>query len=145
MTKSATAIDIHVGASIRMRRIMLGLSQGKLAEGLGITFQQVQKYEKGINRVGAGRLQRIADLLDVPISFFFEGQPETSSQMCLMTKTIATSQLHSKENMDLVKAFIAIKDNGVRRRVLDLIKSLEGRTEGRVLNSEHRTAHPEDR
>ncbi|WP_141680592.1 helix-turn-helix domain-containing protein, partial [Agrobacterium rubi] len=73
MTRSPQAIDTHVGSRIRGRRAMLGISQATLGDSLGISFQQVQKYEKGTNRVGAGRLQRIAELLDVPITFFFEG------------------------------------------------------------------------
>ncbi len=106
MAKSATAINVHVGSRIRMRRTMLGLSQGALGDGLGITFQQIQKYQKGINRVGAGRLQRISSFLNLPISFCFEGEQNTASQKCSMLTTI----VNSNENMDLVKAFIAIED-----------------------------------
>ena len=75
-TKGPNAIDIHVGSRMRMRRMMLGMSQEKLATGLGLTFQQVQKYEKGANRMGASRLQQAADILRVPVSFFFEGGTE---------------------------------------------------------------------
>lgn len=71
--KGPDQIDIHVGRRVKMRRVMLGMSQTDLAEGLGITFQQVQKYENGINRIGSSRLHRTADILGVPISFFFEG------------------------------------------------------------------------
>jgi len=73
--KSPNAIDVHVGARVRLRRMMLGLSQEKLGEHLGITFQQIQKYEKGTNRIGASRLQAIARVLSVPVAFFFEGAP----------------------------------------------------------------------
>ena len=72
----ANPVDKHVGSRIRMRRLMLGMSQEKLGNGLGLTFQQVQKYEKGTNRIGAGRLQRISELLQVPVPFFFEGAPQ---------------------------------------------------------------------
>lgn len=133
MTKSPTAIDIHVGSRICMRRTTLGLSQGTLGDGLGITFQQVQKYEKGINRVGAGRLQHISELLDVPVSFFFEGNPGTSSDRALVGTTIVQLESRSKETISLAKAFLAIDDDGIRQRVLDLIKSLGDRKEKRVL------------
>ena len=79
--KSPDPVDRHVGARIRMRRLMLTFSQTKLADTLGLTFQQVQKYEKGVNRVGAGRLQHIASLLQVPVSFFFEGAPINGVRM----------------------------------------------------------------
>jgi transcriptional regulator with XRE-family HTH domain len=79
-TKSPNSTDVHVGSQIRARSEELGMSQGKLADGLGLTFQQVQKYEKGINRVGASRLQAISALLQVPINFFFEGTSPSSSR-----------------------------------------------------------------
>src|SRR5215207_1732981 len=80
MTKAPNPTDRHVGSRVRMRRIMLGMSQEKLGDALGLTFQQVQKYEKGTNRIGASRLQHIARILQVPISFFFEGAPEIPGQ-----------------------------------------------------------------
>ena len=145
MIKSATAIDVHVGSRIRMRRTMLGLSQGTLGDGLGITFQQVQKYEKGINRVGAGRLQRISELLSVPVSFFFEDEPETSSDKDLVATRIVQSARHSKESMALAKAFLAIDEAGTRQRVLDLIQSLGCRKERRVVPAaEPLPARPDD-
>jgi transcriptional regulator with XRE-family HTH domain len=78
--RTTNPVDKHVGSRIRMRRIMLGMSQEKLSDGLGLTFQQVQKYEKGVNRIGAGRLQHISQLLQVPVPFFFEGAPLVSGQ-----------------------------------------------------------------
>src|SRR5712664_3195721 len=78
--KSGNPIDKHVGARVRMRRMMLGMSQTKLGEALGLTFQQVQKYEKGTNRIGASRLQHISHILQVPVSFFFEGAPTLPGQ-----------------------------------------------------------------
>ena len=78
MKKNPNPIDTFVGSRVRMRRLMVGMSQEKLADGLGITFQQVQKYEKGTNRIGASRLQQISRILQVPVSFFFEGAPHGS-------------------------------------------------------------------
>ncbi len=145
MTKSATAIDIHVGSRIRVRRTTLGLSQGTLGDALGITFQQVQKYEKGVNRVGAGRLQHISELLNVPVSFFFEGGSSTSSDKALVGTTIVQLESHSKETISLANAFLAIDDDGIRQRVRDLIKSLGDRKEKRVLvNAEPSPARPDD-
>src|ERR1700689_2631942 len=78
--KVPNPIDKHVGSRVRMRRMMLGMSQEKLGDALGLTFQQVQKYEKGTNRIGSSRLQQIANILQVPVSFFFDGGPNISEQ-----------------------------------------------------------------
>ncbi len=136
-------IDIHVGGRIRLRRTLLGLSQERLGDLLGLTFQQVQKYERGVNRVGASRLFDLSRVLDVPISFFFDDMPEP-----LMTvyggqsANIAGGRNHGfaqlaegfggaddetinrRETLDLVRAYYRITDAGVRKRVFDLIKSL---------------------
>src|SRR3954463_4915435 len=77
--KAPNPVDKHVGSRVRMRRIMLGMSQERLGEGLGLTFQQIQKYEKGTNRIGASRLQRISEILQIPVSFLFEGSPGSSA------------------------------------------------------------------
>ncbi|MBB3944558.1 transcriptional regulator with XRE-family HTH domain [Rhizobium skierniewicense] len=124
MKKSPNSIDIHVGSRIRMRRVMLGLSQEKLGDGLGITFQQVQKYEKGTNRVGASRLQHISELLDVHISYFFEGVPDAGNDRTVAVPNALSQFLNSKEGRSLAKAFSAIEDAHVRRRVLELVQSL---------------------
>lgn len=124
MKKSPNSTDIHVGSRIRLRRVMLGLSQEKLGDGLGITFQQVQKYEKGTNRVGASRLQHISELLDVHISYFFEGGPEASEDRALAAPSVLSQFMNSKEGVMLAKAFSAIEDSRVRRRVLELVQSL---------------------
>src|SRR5260221_14706294 len=88
--KGPNPVDKHVGSRVRMRRLMLGMSQGKLADGLGLTFQQVQKYEKGANRIGASRLHHVASILQVPVPFFFEGLPTAEEQ-----KSHAGSLSHS--------------------------------------------------
>ncbi|MCL6653818.1 transcriptional regulator [Agrobacterium rubi] len=124
MKKSPNDIDIHVGSRIRMRRVMLGLSQEKLGDGLGITFQQVQKYEKGTNRVGASRLQHISELLDVHISYFFEGSPGSADDKPLAEPSLLSQFMNSKEGISLARAFCTIEDSRVRRRVLELVQSL---------------------
>ncbi|MCG7505506.1 helix-turn-helix domain-containing protein [Mesorhizobium retamae] len=129
--KKPNPIDIHVGSRIRLRRNMLGMSQEKLGENLGITFQQIQKYEKGTNRVGASRLQAIASILSVPVAFFFEdapGQEGTSrggfaedNAMALAAEFCSTP-----EGLQLNRAFVKVADPKVRRRIIDLVKSLAG-------------------
>lgn len=126
MTKLPTTTDVHVGSRIRLRRTSLGFSQGTLGEGLGITFQQVQKYEKGTNRVGAGRLQRISELLGVSVSFFFENNPGALKEMGARTM-IVQSELVSHDSVALAKAFLAIDDDRVRQKVLMLVQSLGSR------------------
>lgn len=132
MTKKApNPIDKHVGSRVRMRRMMIGMSQEKLGEKLGITFQQIQKYEKGTNRVGASRLQQIATSLSVPPSFFFEGAPvpdssegggfSEPSSPAYVSDFLATS-----DGLALTKAFMKIKDAKVRRRIVDLVESMVG-------------------
>ncbi|WP_337268018.1 helix-turn-helix domain-containing protein [Oryzifoliimicrobium ureilyticus] len=128
--KRPNPIDIHVGSRIRLRRTMLGMSQEKLGESLGITFQQIQKYEKGTNRVGASRLQNISSILSVPVSFFFENAPgETSEMMNAQTDGPSGSNhvvdfLSSSEGLQLNRAFLKINDPKVRRRIVELVKAL---------------------
>lgn len=126
--KQPNPIDVHVGSRIRLRRTMLGMSQEKLGESLGITFQQVQKYEKGTNRVGASRLQNIAAILNVTVSFFFEDAPGDQG---VLEGGLQESQsnfvvnfLSSSEGLQLNRAFVKIKDQKVRRRIIDLVKTL---------------------
>ena len=129
--KRANAIDIHVGARIRMRRTILGMSQEKLGEALGITFQQVQKYEKGTNRVGASRLQAIADTLKVAPAFFFEDAPGTGAASEATSEVSDIQQfLATGEGIQLVRAFTAIKDTATRHKFLGLIKAVAQLSEG---------------
>ena len=132
----ASPIDTHVGARIRLRRTLMGMSQERLGEALGLTFQQVQKYERGVNRIGASRLFDLARVLDVPIGFFFDDMPDgmggTTSALPRRTSAgFADSQdsfeddtLHRRETLELVRAYYRITDPAVRKRVFDLIKSL---------------------
>jgi len=127
VAKVPHATDRHVGGRIRMRRMLAGVSQEKLGGALGVTFQQVQKYEKGTNRVSASRLQQIAKMLDVPVSFFFEGAPEQDRALTQLDPNAADSVstfLATSEGVQLTKAFTRIKSNLVRRRVIDLVESL---------------------
>jgi transcriptional regulator with XRE-family HTH domain len=128
MKKSPNPIDIHVGARLRMRRLMVGMSQEKLADALGITFQQIQKYEKGANRLGASRLQELARLLSVPPAFFFEDAPSGEAQPSGFAEPAAGGYvvdfLSTSEGLQLNKAFALIRDPRVRRKILELVSSL---------------------
>ena len=122
-------IDVHVGSRLRLRRTMLGLSQEKLGDHLGITFQQVQKYEKGTNRIGASRLQQIAAVLQSPVSFFFEGLPESGEPPAAgfaesESANYVVDFLSSSEGLQLNRAFLRIKDPKVRKKIVDLVSSL---------------------
>jgi transcriptional regulator with XRE-family HTH domain len=125
--KQANPVDAHVGHRVRLRRMLIGMSQERLGELLGLTFQQVQKYEKGINRIGAGRLFEVAGILGVPISFFYEeadnrGTPSGFSESGEPPPVMEF--LASGEGLQLSLAFMRIKDLKVRRRILDLVRSL---------------------
>lgn len=126
--KQANPIDAQVGNRVRLRRMLIGMSQEKLGELLGLTFQQVQKYEKGVNRIGAGRLYQVASILGVPIGYFYEGVIEQAARLSELAEDSSAPPvmefLASGEGLQLSLAFMRIKDAKVRRRVLDLVKSL---------------------
>jgi transcriptional regulator with XRE-family HTH domain len=134
--KIPNPIDRHVGSRVRMRRVMLGMSQEKLGDALGLTFQQVQKYEKGTNRIGASRLQQISRTLDVPPAFFFEGAPSFEAMTNPEPGRIGFSQdsnaayvadfVSTPEGLHLNLAFARIHDPKVRKRIVDLVSSLAG-------------------
>lgn len=134
--KQPNPIDIHVGSRVRLRRMMLSMSQEKLGESLGITFQQIQKYEKGTNRIGASRLQHIARVLQVPVSFFFEDAPGapgggSPSGMAEAPQTqYVVDFLSSAEGIQLNRAFVRIKNPKLRRRVIDLVRGMAGDEDG---------------
>ena len=129
-------IDVHVGSRIRLRRTLLGMSQERLGEALGLTFQQVQKYERGVNRVGASRLFDLSRVLDVPISFFFDDMPDSLADSLGASATggrpgftetqdpFGDDTLSRRETLELVRAYYRITDPAVRKRVFDLIKSM---------------------
>ena len=134
--KIPNPIDRHVGSRVRMRRVMLGMSQEKLGDALGLTFQQVQKYEKGTNRIGASRLQQISRTLDVPPAFFFEGAPSFEAMTNPedgnkgfaedSSSSYVADFLATPEGLHLNLAFARIQDPKVRKRIVDLVTSLAG-------------------
>ncbi len=140
-------IDVHVGSRMRLRRTLMGMSQERLGEALGLTFQQVQKYERGVNRVSASRLFDLSRVLDVPISFFYDDMPEPLAHMyggqsgsTGARRAMGFSEvqdgfgnddtLNRRETLELVRAYYRITDTGVRKRVFELIKSLVPEGEG---------------
>lgn len=131
--KVPNPIDKHVGSRVRMRRMMLSMSQEKLGDALHLTFQQVQKYEKGTNRIGASRMQQISHILQVPVSFFFEGAP-TPEGMTGMSEAPSPAYvadfLSSSDGLALTKAFMRVKHPNVRRRIVDLVESIAAEHEG---------------
>ena len=139
MKKAPNPIDRHVGSRVRMRRVLLGMSQEKLGEALGLTFQQVQKYEKGTNRIGASRLQQISRTLNVPPAFFFDGAPTAgrtdgrkmaarhSPLPNRRARTFVIDFIASAEGLHLNKAFARIQDPKVRKRIIDLVDEPRGR------------------
>jgi transcriptional regulator with XRE-family HTH domain len=131
--KAPNPIDKHVGSRVRMRRMMLSMSQEKLGDALDLTFQQVQKYEKGTNRIGASRLQQISNILQVPVEFFFEGAPNLnnfgSGAKDAPSASYVSDFLASSEGLSLTKAFTRIKEPKLRRRIVDLVEEIAGRSE----------------
>ena len=128
--KKPNPIDAHVGSRVRLRRMLLGMSQERLGNSIGLTFQQVQKYEKGANRIGASRLYHISNILDVPVGFFFEEAPGIEGQSA--TPGIAEPEsedfilefLNTREGLELNRSFTKIADAKVRKSVVDLVRAL---------------------
>ncbi|MCF3936421.1 helix-turn-helix transcriptional regulator [Acuticoccus sp. M5D2P5] len=134
--KQPNPIDIHVGSRLKLRRTLMGMTQEKLGDQLGVTFQQVQKYEKGANRIGASRLQEISQILEVPVSFFFEDASHVTGEAAAPNRVAefgfaedhatpfeisrgSTSEAHA-----LARAFSQIQDARIRRRIIDLVETL---------------------
>lgn len=127
--KAPNPIDKHVGSRVRMRRMMLSMSQEKLGNSLGLTFQQVQKYEKGTNRIGASRLQQISHILQVPVAFFFEGAPNIGGARGeglgeAPSPAYVSDFLATSDGLALTKAFTRISDSKLRRRIVDLVEQI---------------------
>ena len=132
--KTPNPIDVHVGGRVRLRRTMAKLSQSELGDALGVTFQQVQKYEKGTNRIGASRMQKIAETLNVPVSFFFEDAPgetagsDTSGMEEAGSANFVMDFLSSAEGIELNRAFVRIPNPAIRRRIIDMVRTLANET-----------------
>ena len=128
--KVPNPVDTHVGSRVRMHRMMLGMSQGKLGDALGLTFQQVQKYEKGTNRIGASRLLHISQILQVPVAFFFEGAPHQPGQPKgtgeVPPPAYVSDFLATHDGLALSKAFMRIKKPKLRRSIVDLVRKISG-------------------
>ena len=128
--KAPSPTDQHVGARVRMRRKMLAMSQEQLAEALGITYQQVQKCEKGANRIGASRLQQISHILQVPVAFFFQGAPNASAPHGSNGSALSMAQINDfvsdSDGLRLIGAFMRIDNAALRRRIVMLVQEIAG-------------------
>ena len=126
--KAPNPIDEHVGRRVRMRRRMLAMSQGKLGDALGLTFQQVQKYEKGTNRIGASRLQQISHILQVPVAFFFEDAPNASAPRGSHGRALSIAQIDDfvsdSNGLRLIGAFMRIENANLRRKIVMLVQEI---------------------
>ena len=134
--KQPSSIDAHVGSRVRLRRMLIGMSQEKLGELLGLTFQQVQKYEKGANRIGASRLYDIATILNVPVQYFFEDLPQPQAVGANGRgmsepdrEPFVMDFVSSSEGLQLIRSCTKVNDPKVRKRILELVKSLGGEEE----------------
>ena len=136
MTANPNPIDIHVGRRVRMRRTLLGLSQEKLGKAVSLTFQQIQKYERGANRIGSSRLYQFSRILGVPVSYFFDDMdPSITGKAAGLAEgppeKFATDHLAKRETLELVRAYYRITKPAVRKRVFELVKAIAGRNEKR--------------
>ncbi len=129
----ADPVDVHVGSRVRLRRTLLGLSQEKLGEAVGLTFQQIQKYERGANRIGASRMYDLSHVLDVPVSFFFDDMPEEIKRRDdtpadrlgdITHEEVEKDPLTRRETLELVRAYYKVDNAPVRKRIFELVKSL---------------------
>jgi transcriptional regulator with XRE-family HTH domain len=128
MKKIPDPIDLHVGTRVRSRRLLVGLSQEKLGDALGVTFQQVQKYEKGSNRIGASRLQQASKILGVPVNFFFEGAPTDAALAAGFSEPSEAIYMadfaNTAEGAQLINAFLRIKEPKLRKKIIDLVVAM---------------------
>src|SRR6516164_9850056 len=128
--KAPNPIDQHVGSRVRMRRLMLAMSQEKLAAALGLTFQQVQKYERGANRIGASRLQQLSHILQVPVAFFFEGAPNALAPHGSDGSALSMAEIDDFDSdldgLRLISAFMRIDNAALRRRIVMLVQEIAG-------------------
>lgn len=131
---STNPVDVYVGTRLKIRRLELGYSQNKIGEMTGITFQQVQKYEKGLNRIGSSRLYEFAKILKVPVSYFFEQYELTFGNNGILADNKASfddnTEISEKEILTLIKNFTAIKDPSIRKSIITLTKTLSKKEDG---------------
>ncbi len=131
-------VDVHVGSRVRLRRTLLGMSQEKLGEAIGLTFQQVQKYERGANRIGSSRLFELSKVLDVPVSFFFDDMAEELASATTVrglaevpiNEYEPADPLTKRETLELVRAYYRITDPGVRKRLFEMTKAIAKASDG---------------
>lgn len=133
MTSHPNPVDVHVGSRVRLRRTLLGMSQEKLGKAVSLTFQQIQKYERGANRIGSSRLYQLATILDVPVSFFFDGVEDRLDRAAAGVAesdqaTFESDQFSRRETLELVRAYYRITDPTVRKKIFELVKSVSTRT-----------------
>ncbi len=129
MASQPNPVDVHVGSRVRLRRTLLGMSQEKLGKAVSLTFQQIQKYERGANRIGSSRLYQLANILDVPVSFFFDGVEERLARegngvLKGEQEAYESDQLSRRETLELVRAYYRISDPAVRKKIFDLVKAV---------------------
>lgn len=129
MAANPDPIDVHVGSRVRLRRTLLGMSQEKLGDALGLTFQQIQKYERGANRIGSSRLFKLSQILDVPVSFFFDDMPDEVEKVDKgfsesPAEPFEADKLSRRETLELVRAYYRITEPRVRKRMFELVKSI---------------------
>ena len=129
-------VDLYVGGRVRLRRTLKGMSQQRLAEALGLTFQQIQKYERGVNRIGCSRLFELSEVLDVPPSFFFDGAPSQTERAAAVPgmaesqpEPYEARQFARREILELVRAYDRIADSEIRKRVFEMVKAVAALTE----------------
>lgn len=125
-------VDVHVGQRVKLRRTLMGMTQGKLGESIGLTFQQIQKYERGANRVSASKLWQLGNVLDVPLTFFFEDMPDSVRETFpgYQGETAESDvpeehlTLHRRQTLELVRTFSRLQDPVIRKRVIDVVRAI---------------------
>ena len=127
-TKRTEPVDTYVGSRLRLQRTLMGMSQEKLGNSVGLTFQQIQKYERGLNRIGASRLYQFCKALDVPVSFFFDEMPGDMGSQPFSTsqaqKATYDEDMSRRETLELVRAYYRIDNRSTRKRIYELVKAV---------------------
>ena len=124
MSATPNPVDIHVGSRLRLRRTLQGMTQSTLAKALDLSFQQIQKYERGTNRIGSSRLYQFSQILDAPIAYFFKGAPKVGDPQPRETGRNAAAFQSKRETLELVRAYTRISDSNTRKRLLNVAKAM---------------------